>query len=65
MSFAIVSPDGRYHGHTATEQAAKDQKAKSLKDIGPLRLLTDEEWKKVAENRPIRADLCGTLGKAL
>ncbi len=58
--FAIVTTDGRYHGHSK-----EAKKPTGLKDIvTPVRALTEQEWSQVvaAPSRTDRIDLCSTLG---
>lgn len=62
---AIVSPNGRYHGHTKSEAVARKLDIIQKSKPGDYRLLSDSEWQQVAGNRGQREELCGKLGKAL
>ena len=60
--FAVVSPSGKYHGHTESEASAKELAI--VKDgKGTIRLLSDAEWQQVVYNPELRVILCATLGK--
>ena len=59
---AIVTPDGRYHGHTDSEETARKlETVKKGPSLG-YRLLTDEEWERIVTNPTERKSLCETLG---
>jgi hypothetical protein len=67
MAFAIVTPNGKYHGHIGSEAEAMKLAVVTDKDRanGAPRLLTEAEWQQVVAAGDKRAELCGTLGKAL
>ena len=73
-NLALVTSDGRYHGHFEDEIAARAGAAKLAKSgasAAGARILNRSEWDKVAalsdEDRVAgkREQLCRTLGKAL
>lgn len=63
--FALVSTDGRYHGHLASADEARRLDAVKAATAGYMRLLSEKEWQQVAANRERRAELCSTLGAAV
>ena len=62
---AIVSIDGRYHGHTESAETARKLDAVKKAEHVKYRLLSDSEWEQVASGLEDRAELCKTLGTAL
>lgn len=61
MSLAVVTVDGRYHGHTPDASSAQKL---SIVNEGKVktRLLTEEEWQEVVSDPDHRQELCSTLG---
>lgn len=62
---AIVSVDGRYHGHTESAETAKKLDVIKKAEHVKYRLLSDAEWEQVARGLEDRAELCKTLGTGL
>ena len=62
--FVIVTPDGRYHGHTATPEALG-----SIADLrkNNARQISTEEWSLIASTADMaqRASLCAAAGTKL